>query len=266
MNILPNHNYQCTTPQKPNFTAIPKANYKLFKDTGKVTVFQLEKSDIPFLEKIKVNLGKFLSQHKIEDEAKQEIFTDSLNASINILKDSERLGKKAKIYMAVADKKPCGIIVGSASKLNKKGKIVYSSRKNHSSKETELDFLSTWHNSEYKGTGKSLVDEYLIDTREAGFKDVYVRSEVPQYSGATSFYEGCGFKSLTGEKQKLDLKKGDNSYIGGDYFDPEDLILPMKATPKRINESIKNISEAMSREEIKNPKSCNLFDVTNVHY
>ena len=264
MNIDSNYNYQTNQiPQRTNFTAVPKANYKLFKNTGKAVIYELEKSDIPFLEKIKANIVQFFQKHQITDEAKQEIFEDSLDASLNILKDSEKLGKKAKIYFAVAEKQPCGLIVGNAAKVDKKGKLVYSSRKNHGSKETELDFLSACH-PEYKGTGKALVNEYLIGTKEAGFKDVYVRSEVPQYSGAVDFYSKNGFKSLTGEKQKLDLKKGDNSYVGGDYFDPNDLILPMKATPKRVNETIKETSKAMERREYPVKYSYDLSDIVNV--
>ena len=264
MNILPNYNYQCTTPQKPNFTAIPKANYKLFKDTGKVTVFQLEKSDIPFLEKIKVNIKDFLKEQKIEDESRQQVVEEAFSAGIKLLDKSNTDEKKAKIFLAVCNESPCGIIIGNASKTDKFGKVHYSSRKNHGTNETELDWLASWNNN-LKGVGKSLVGEFFHSLKKDGFKSVYVRSEIPSKSGARDFYENVGY-TLLNNTERLIQRKNDYSYRIGTYDALEDKILPMKATPKRINESIKNISEAMSREEIKNPKSCNLFDITNVHY
>lgn len=246
-------NYQNNSQARtaPSFTAIKKSTYKLFNDTGEAIIYQLEKSDIPMLENFINNIEKFYEKHEIKDKNRQIILLKTFQAGLDFLKNGEK-EKKVKVLMAMHNNEPCGIIIGNALKVNKNGTFNYSSRKNCGKNETELDFLVTWNNR-LKGIGKALLNEYFIGTKKDGFKNVYVRSEVPQYSNAITFYSKNGFRELTGQRQQLDLKKGDRSYVGGDYFSAENLVLPMKATSDSISSFIKSTSKQMERREEKLP-------------
>jgi hypothetical protein len=254
MNISPQvrscqNNYQ--VGKAPNFTALKKGNYGLLKGlVGENGIYQLGQNDIPLLENFITNIDKFYEKHQIKDEATQEIVLKAFQAGVDLLKRGEQEAK-AKVLMAMHEGEPCGILVGDALKIDKQGRLNYSSRKNCAKKETELDFLAAWKPG--LNVGKSLVTEYFARARNDGFKSIYVRSEVPQLTGAVEFYTKNGFRSLTGQRQQLDLKKGDRSYVVGDYFDAEDLILPMKATSKRIDEVIQANSKKLKREEVTEP-------------
>lgn len=249
-----NINSQSTKYNTPNFKAIPQGKYKLFKDSGEVTIYQLEQKDIPLLENFISNRDEFVKKHKIDDEARECIVMEAFREGIDFLKRGDE-EKKVKVLMAVSNNEPCGIIIGNASKIDKSGKIHYSSRKNHGKNETELDVFATWNNN-LKGVGKALIDEYFIKAKKDGFKQIYVRAEVPQNAPNTiKFYSGCGFTEMNGEKQQLDLKKGDYQYVAGEYFDADDLIMPMKATSSRIDKTIEEISTLMKRKESSNKVS-----------
>ncbi|MCR5265634.1 MAG: GNAT family N-acetyltransferase [Cyanobacteria bacterium RUI128] len=268
MNI--DSNYRCVTPNyqnrnnSTNFTANPRASYKLFKETGNAVVCQLEKSDVPFLEQLRANIGKFFEAHNITDEAKQEIIEKALDGSVDFLRAEALPQEKARVLVAISDKKPCGILVGSGLKVDKKGGLHYSSRKNHGSKETELDFFATWDNDKKKGVGSALMDSYYRAVKGDGFDTVYIRSEVPQLSGATTFYERNGARRLHGEKQQLDLKPSDYDYVTGQYFDPKDLIVRMKTTSSRMNQTIKDTSRAMQRNGDISHASRDLADMISI--
>lgn len=252
MNIAPqfnhfNNNYS-VNKSTPSFKAIPKAKYELFKDTGDVRIYELEKRDIPLLQNYVSNMDKFFLKHNIEGESRQQVIEESFNAGIKILNEEESPKNKSKVFMAVSDNKPCGIIIGNVPKTDKNGNLHYSSRKNHGIEETELDWLATW-NSDLKGVGKALVGEYFISAKNDGFKTIYVRSEVPEKSGAEDFYKSVGFAPLS-EEQRAIQRKNDNGYIIGDYDDFEDKIIPMKAGSSGINDTIKDISKRMKRKDI----------------
>ena len=265
MNITPQingyqNNYQVNNT--PNFKAREKGIYELFKGTGKATIYQLEKSDIPLLQNFIDNIGKFFEQNNVakEDDAKQEIILKAFQAGIDFLKGQKHPKDKVKVMLAVVEdkNKTCGVIIGDALKIDKKGKFVYSSRKNHGAKEGEIEFFSTWNNGEFKGVGKSLAGEYFRAAKKDGFKSAYVRSEIPELEPETEkFYTDCGFRRLTKDK-KLDLKKGDNPYVAGEYFDPNDEIIPMKANMTRINEFLNNPKMIPPRTETTNPKRVDL--------
>ena len=59
---------------------------------------------------------------------------------------------------------PCGILVGNVvKKRSSDDKLVYTSRKNHGRKETELDWLTTWDpkpEQKMKNIGKAIASEY----------------------------------------------------------------------------------------------------------
>ena len=269
MNI--NNSYRCTPNQysqnknnSTNFTAIPKASYKLFKGTGDAVVCQLEKSDIPFLEQLRANIGKFFEAHNITDEAKQEIIEKALDGSVDFLRAESHPQEKARVLLAISDKKPCGLLVGNGLKVDKNGCTHYSSRKNHGRKETELDFFATWDNDKKKGVGSALMDSYYRAVKDDGFNAVYIRSEVPQLSGATTFYERNGARRLHGEKQQLDLKSSDYDYITGQYFDPNDLIVRMKTTSGRMNKTIEDTSKTMQRNGNISHTSRDLSDMISI--
>lgn len=266
MNISPNYN--CTTPQNyqnrnnsTNFTAIPKASYKLFKGTGDVVIYQLERSDVPFLEHLRANIDKFFEKSGIKDHTKREIIEEALRGGVDFLKDTQHPQGKAKVLLAVADKEPCGLLVGNGLKIDKRGKYLHSSRKNHGAKETELDFFATWNNETRKGTGSALIDQYFRSAKADGFHSIYVRSEVPQNSNATTFYSKNGFRSLIGDRQMLDPKKGDSGYVTSVYFDTYDVVAPMKVTAGRMNTTIAETSKAMGRKEAANQASRDLSDI-----
>ena len=264
MNITQNYNYQPNYQQnKINFKAIPRASYKLFKETGDALVYQLEKKDIPVLENIRANLQAFFEKHNIVNDATQEIIEKALKGSVDFLKAEKYPQKKAKVLMAVAEGEPCGLLVGNGLKIDKKsGKLVYSSRRNRGKKETEIDFLSNWDNNTRKGTGAALIDEYFITAKEDGFKSVFVRSEIPKYTDAESFYAKNGCERLT-RLPKSDLRKGDADYVTGEYFDPNDKILPMKASASKMDATIEETSRIMQRNENISHESVNLSEVLN---
>ena len=149
--------------------------------------------------------------------------------------------------MAFADNEPSAILIGNILKKDKDGNLHYSSRKNHSKDETELDWLATW-NKKILGEGKVIVSEFFYKIIEDGFKQVYVRSEVPQKSFALEFYKKMGFQPLSKKQRKLQ-RNNDNSYLIGQYDIPSDPVVPMKATIKDIRQILKDRLKETKREE-----------------
>ncbi len=267
MRINPSFNYPNLNKNKTSFKAVPKASYKLFKNTGDTVLYQLNKSDIPFLKYFRQNLGIFFKKHNISDDSRREIIDKALEASVDFLNEEKGAQEKVKVLLAVSDKKPCGLLVGNGLKVDQRtGKYVYSSRKNRAKGETELDFLSTWDLNKRKGVGSALIDEYFRTVKQDEFNSVYVRSEVPQYSDAIDFYSRIGFKKISGNYQKLCLKKGDSNYLTGEYFDSKDLVAPMKATAGRINSTIASISKTMERNEEISHIDTDLFELFSINH
>ena len=228
------------------FTAIPRANYKLTGENCIGTVFQLEKNDIDYLKYIRSKIYNIFERFNINNESCKQVITEAFDASIELL--DNRNENKSKILMAFAGNEPCGILIGNALKTDKFNNLHYSSRKNAAKHETELDWLATW-NKNVKGVGKILVNEFFHTLKKDGFKSVYVRSEVPEKSCAVKFYEKMGFRTIS-EKQRLIQRKNDNGYKIGQFDSPDDYILPMKASKKNIEETIKNRSIELDRREI----------------
>ena len=260
LNISPSFNgyQQQNINNRPSFKAIPKADYRVLGNPASITVFQLEKKDIELLKKFTSNITEFFKKYDIKDESRKQVVEEAFNAAIQILKGEKKPEEKAKILMAFSEKEPCGIIIGNALKVDKRGKFHYSSRKNHTEGETELDWLATWNNK-LKGVGKTLVNEFFHTLPADDFGHVYVRSEIPEKSCAVKFYECMGFKPLT-EDYRVIQRKNDNGYLIGTYDALDDLVVGMKANTKRINEVIAKREKELNRDVRKMPCSYDLAE------
>ena len=238
-----------------NFTAIPLAKYGYLHDKRQdVTVYELEQRDIDYLKNISDNIDGFYKKHEITDDSTKQVVKEAVDAGIEILQS--KYEKKAKILLALSDEEPSAILIGNVLKVDKNGKFHYSSRKNHSKDETELDWLATW-NKKIFGEGKVIVTEFFHTVLKDGFKQIYVRSEVPEKSFAMVFYKKMGFEPLSDEQREIQ-RENDNRYVIGDYDDMEDNIIPMKITTTDIKKSLKKRTEELERKEYKERFSVDL--------
>lgn len=248
---------QSQVKKTPSFGAIPLAEYKYLNDKEKnVMVYQLEEKDADYLKYISDNIDGFYKHHDIQDESTKQVVKEAVDAGIEILKDKHKSEDKTKILLALSDEEPSAILIGNARKIDKKGNLHYSSRKNHASDETELDWLATW-NKKILGEGKVVVCEYFKTLAKDGFKNVYVRSEIPEKSFAMAFYSKMGFKPLS-HKQRAIQRKNDNSYLIGQYDEQGDLIVPMIAKSKDITKTLQKRTKELKRKEIQNQYSVDL--------
>ena len=232
-----------------SFRAIPLAKYGYLNDKAKdVIVYQLEKKDIDYLKYVSRNIDKFYKKHEIDDESTKQVVKEAFDAGATILSEEKVKEDKAKVLLAFSDEEPSAILIGNTLKVDKYGKFHYSSRKNHSCDETELDWLATW-NKKILGEGKVIVCEFFESLLQDGFKQCYVRSEVPEKSFAMEFYKKMGFKPLSKLQRKIQ-RRNDNTYVIGNFDVPKDLIIPMKATTRNIMRTIKNRSRELMRKEL----------------
>ena len=119
--------------------------------------------------------------------------------------------------------------------------------------ETELDWLVTWQGKgkpKIKGVGKALVAEFFSTIKKDKFRDVFVRSEVPENSYAMDFYESLGFEQIGKKRLKL-FNKNSAQYSINDYTETDDDTIPMIATRKTIEYMAKELSKTMTRQEFK---------------
>lgn len=241
----------------PYFTAIPLAKYEYLHDKNRnVMVYQLEKRDIEYLKYLSANIDKFYKKHEINDDSTKQVLKEAVDAGLKILQDKYNCEDKAKVFLALSDKEPSAILIGNALKIDKNGKYHYSSRKNHAKDETELDWLATW-NKKILGEGKVIVTEFFHTVLKDKFKQIYVRSEIPEKSFAFDFYKKMGFEPLSDEQREIQ-RINDNRYVIGNYDDLDDNIIPMKITTKGIKRVLKERSEELERKEYKNPFSVDL--------
>ncbi len=236
---------------RPSFTAIPLARYNTEPDVF-ITIYQLEKNDLPFVSNFLKNINQYFEEKKICDFAHKQVMEEAFGAVKAIL-TSAHPGKKVKSLLAISDMEPCGILVGNvAKKRNLNNKLVYSSRKNHGSKETELDWLTTWNpkpEQKMKNIGKAIASEYYDTVLKDGFKDIYVRSEVPEMSYAVYFYKSIGFNELFKERKKI-TKYQTNRYLIGNYDNPKDEVIPMIASRGNIVKTKEELFEKLKRCKI----------------
>ena len=130
----PSYNYNTS------FRAIPLAKYGYLNDKAKdVIVYQLEKKDIDYLRFISKNIEKFYEKYDIKDESTKQVVKEAFDAGAEILSEKNYKEEKAKVLLAFSDEEPSAILIGNTLKIDKNGRFHYSSRKNHSTDETELD-------------------------------------------------------------------------------------------------------------------------------
>ena len=169
-------------------------------------------------------------------------------------KHNDKKFEKVKTYIALDEGTPCGLLIGNIpKKIQTLESIKYSSRHNPAKNETELDCLVTWQprsKSKIKGIGKALVGEYFRTIKKDKFRDVFVRSEVPENSYATYFYEHLGFERLSDKRLKL-YNKNSAQYVISDYGEANDDTIPMLITRKNLQEISENLSKKMMRQEFK---------------
>ena len=149
--------------------------------------------------------------------------------------------------------KLCGLLVANIPKRDSKSnKMIYSSRHNPARKETEIDWLVTWNptgDMSINGIGKSLVGEYYGTLAKDDFRDVYVRSEIPEYSFALSFYEGLGFEKLSEKRTRLSTKMTSKCIID-DGSNDYDLIIPAVVTKRNIKIAIQELNKRMKPKKL----------------
>lgn len=251
-------------PQPPHqnisFGAIRLAKYKYLNNPKKdVLIYQLEKTDIDYLKYILQNIEKFFKKFDITDLSTQEILKASVDAGIKILEDVNNVESKAKVLLAYSGNDPSAILIGNAAKIDKNGKLQYSSRKNHAQNETELDGLATW-NKNILGEGKAILCEYFHTLLEDGFKQVYVRSEIPKYSFAAKFYKKMGFEALS-KKLRYMNRQNDSKYYYNIFDYGDSLILPMKATVQDILKTLDVRIKELKRKPIECRDSLDLSHI-----
>ena len=237
----------------PAFTAKLRAKYQL-SDAKKdvVHIYELERCDLSFLGKLLGNIKGYAKSKGVDDYSRQQVMEESLLASQKLLSYPKTVVGKTKILVAVVKENLCGIIVGNVPKVGKNEHIHYSSRKNHSKNETELDWIATWNptkKSKLSGVGKVLTTEYFHSLKKDEFKNVYVRSELPELSFAQKFYESIGFSTLPSGRKSIS-KSSNNKYIIGECDTQGEEIIPMVASRSDIKNSIKINSQKYKRKEL----------------
>ena len=234
-----------------NFKAQLLAQWRCLNSTNKprnISIASLEKIDLEFIKEFrkKLNIYEHLTP------AQQAIIDFSTKTIETILESIIDKYKKIKMYIAIYNGKPCGILIGNIpKKIPTTENITYSSRHNAARNETEVDWLVTWNpnkNEKIKGIGKSLVCEFFRTLKNDNFRDVFVRSEVPEFSYAASFYESLGFERL-GKKRIPLLNKNTSPYVIADSSDSSEQVIPMIITKGEINKLLKKIDNEIPRQE-----------------
>lgn len=239
--------------QSLNFYAIPVSQWRcktLNNKTKNITIVALEKRDLNFVE-------KFIEKINIicpKDNLKQKLVSETIRTIKDILSMTNKSFDKVKMFLAIHESTPCGLLVGNVPKRKlDTDQIKFSSRHNQAKNETELDWLVTWiprGKSKIKGVGKALVGEYFRTVKKDKYRDVFVRSEVPENSYATDFYESLGFERLSEKRLKL-FNKNSAQYVISDYGEGSDDIIPMIITRKSLQETAEDLSKIMMRQEFK---------------
>lgn len=204
------------------FRGIPLAEYQVHSATGAtmgappeqktVTLIELEPKDIPVLDYLEKRVKKQdilpPNSHEQDVAMHYKILEKALKDARNTLRLREQYKIKdpTVIYLAVADKAPCGLIMGNMPKINQFCQITYSNR--NVPNEIELDWLVTFPirlKTKLKGVGQLLVSRFFkFCGTKPDVKTIFVRSEVPEYSRAVEFYKAMGFASLQPDPVPMD--------------------------------------------------------------
>jgi ribosomal protein S18 acetylase RimI-like enzyme len=236
---------------KLNFGASILSQWRCCNGLGKpreISVVSIEKKDIVYINKL---IDKITDFQHIEP-IRYSILISAINTIKQILSNNDKSFLKTKMLMAVQSGKPCGFLVANMpKKILETDKIVYSSRHNPAKNETEIDWFVTWdpnRNERIKGIGKALISEYFKSVKSDKFKDVFVKSEIPEYSYAVDFYNSMGFERIGKKRTKLSNKTL-GRYTVENYSDKNDITIPMIITKKNLSEKFLNLSQKMFRRE-----------------
>ena len=107
-------------------------------------------------------------------------------------------------------------------------------------------------NKKFRGKGLATVYEYFLTLIKDGFKQCFVRSEIPGKSSAVDFYTRVGFEALSDTPRRI-LRQNDNIYEIGKYDDKTDTIIPMIIKKPAIKTFLKKNAKSVMREEIPIP-------------
>ena len=233
------------------------------KNTPKsITVAEIEPRDLEFVQKMK-NTTEITTYG---DRVRDEIVWGTLTTMEGILVNKCAFLDKVKMYVAIQNYKPCGLLIGNMPKriLSTEG-ISYSSRHNNAKSETEIDWLATWTpngEEKLKGVGKALVAEFFGSLKKDKFRDVFVKSEIPENSYAQNFYESLGFEVLGSKRPQLTCNTT-NEYIVQSYDVPTARIVPMIISRGKLRACYEELSKKMLRQPfVKN--SVNAEELMNV--
>ncbi len=245
MRVLSN---QCNPTFSAKLLAQWRCNSAMDGSFKSVSVAQLEKCDLHFVE----NFIEKVDSIKIKDKNTKDIFASTIKTAREILKSENPLLERVKILFAIYNNKPCGVLVANIPKYSSDGEgIEYSSRHNSAKNETELDWLVTWNvegSGKIKGLGKALIGEYFKTLKKDKFRDVFVRSELPENSYAQAFYESVGFEQLGDKRKRFERRTTKNSIVE-DYTYSSDMIVPMIIVKKKSSEVARDLAEKMCRRE-----------------
>ena len=171
--------------QSPNFQGIHYATVKLkdIKNSSDIFIYKLERSDQNFLQKLlkKLNLNKLAPE--IKDPEQQTSWKELIEKAIDTINYP-----KAKVYLAVSEKRPCGIL----SELN-----YFDSGINTNTK--YINYFATWPdkpNHNVKCAGKSLL-RTVFDNAENDGLGISLKTCPTGPKGnrdGGKFYEDFGFK------------------------------------------------------------------------
>lgn len=242
---------QSNTVNDVSFGLRPIAQWRCVSATKKqpksITIAEIEPKDLEFIKKMKYIAEVSTYGDKIRDE----IIWGTLTTIEGILADKSAFLNKVKMFVAIQNYKPCGLLIGNMPKriLSTEG-ISYSSRHNNAKSETEIDWLATWTpkgEEKLKGTGKALVAEFFGSLKKDKFRDVFVKSELPENSYAQSFYESLGFEALGSKRPQLTCNTT-NTYVVQSYDEPTDRIIPMIISRGKLRKCFSELSEKMCRQ------------------
>ena len=215
-----------------------------------VSIVAIEKKDLPFVKKF----VDYIDAHKEENVVKKEIMKYSSRTILEVLEKNIGGSDKIKMFIATHDRIPCGIFIANIPKVFAGDEaFVYSARHNSGKNETEMDWLVTWNpkaNEKIKGIGKALVGEYFRTVKKDKFRDVFVRSEVPEKSYASYFYESLGFEQTSTKRLKL-FNKNSAQYVINDFSERDDDTIPMLITRSRLTKTAEELASKMFRQEFK---------------
>jgi hypothetical protein len=253
-----------------SFKAIPVVEYmtKVRGNSKKLTVYEAESKDKHFIKHTIHGLNSldFLptNQSIVNYVSHGVIIKKALVDIRRLLEMPDSLAKKAKIFMAVCDRQLCGVAVCNIPKITPKNNIVFSNRNRPN--ETELDWLAAWpickSQQKIKGTGKILLAQVYDFIQSLDVKTLYIRSEQPKHTNATSFYKsmGCNEAGLAipceGIDRPIEITHKSNKK---DFKPYTGLVIPMEISRDDAFKKAAQVSEEFFVTKLK-PVSVNLED------